>query len=125
MVPLNKVKVLLGHIIEGSLECKVVLDVPDAKQIVHAASDEPLAARVELAELNCLCVARQLAQLLSSEKLSQCWLLLFSLLVLLLLFFSCSPIRLRLSLLTCLTLGNLLLLVRHKAPNVGLVRAIA
>ena len=44
MVPLNKVKVLLGHIIEGSLECKVVLDVPDAKQIVHAACDEPLSA---------------------------------------------------------------------------------
>ena len=44
VVPLNKVKVLLGHIIEGSLECKVVLDVPDAKQIVHAACDEPLSA---------------------------------------------------------------------------------
>ena len=54
VVPLDEVQVLLGDIVQSPLQRKVVLDVPDAKQIVHSTSDKPLATCVKLAELNCL-----------------------------------------------------------------------
>lgn len=41
VMPLNEIHIVLWNAIKSLFECEVILNVPDAQEIVHSACDEP------------------------------------------------------------------------------------
>ena len=71
MMPLNEQEILLRNVLERLFQCEVVLNVPDAQMVIHAASDEPFTGRIELAKFYSLRVTLKLTNSLRNIKLGQ------------------------------------------------------